>query len=105
MPKFPVVDNDGCFDHETVVLTKPLLGFYVQERPLDQVQAYTEGLWDVCSLLEQILANQKNKDLTVNQYREQIQQIINERYDLMTTMHDYINQSKAEKKAPVNTPR
>lgn len=99
MPRFPVLDDDGHFDYSSVELTRPLLAFYVENRPLGEVEAYADGLWDACSLLTQAIAEPKTNDLTVEQFREQIRETLRERYELMEVLHAYISQTRCEKLA------
>ncbi len=101
MPKFPVVDNDGCFDHESVELTRPLLGFYVKNRPLGQVEAYADGLWDTCTLIRKVITPVETDNLTLNEFRKQVEEVLNERLALMELMHSYVSQARFEKREEV----
>lgn len=94
MPRFPTVDDDGWYEENSVELTKSLLGFYVKNHTVGEVEAYADGLWDACHLLGEVLDSSLNRELSTDQLREQLNEVINERYDLMERMHNYVSQTR-----------
>ncbi len=94
MPRFPTVDDDGWFEEQSVELTKPLLGFYVKTHSVGEVEAYADGLWDACNLLDDVIDASLHREFSLEQFRKQLKEVIGERYALMECMHSYVAQTR-----------